>query len=117
MADISGLVQVAFGVLGGAIGGALVSGLVTRFMVKPYKAHTTERLALLSSDLERERDERRALRDRVDTQEKTRFDLLHEQRAQVMRETFSALCDLEDALDDFSRSSSGFVGGPGPMEY
>lgn len=117
MVDMSGLVQVASGVIGGAVGGALVTGLIARFIVKPYEAQTTEKLTLLGSNLENERDERRALRDRVDTQEKTRFDLLHEQRAQVMRETFSALCDLEDALDDFSRSYGGFVGGPGPMEY
>jgi hypothetical protein len=99
--------------LAGAIGGAIA----TRFVLKPYEVATTERLTRLQSDLSAESDERKGLRDRLDFQERKRFDILHEQRAQAMRDTYAALCDLEDARDAFQRSFGGFVGGPGPGDY
>ncbi len=99
-----------------AVVGALAGALATRFISKPYESRTAESLTRLQSDLEAERDERQALRDRLDIQEKKRFDVLHEQRAQVMRETYSALCDLSDAFEAFSRSFKGFIGGPGPLD-
>jgi hypothetical protein len=84
---------------------AAIAGVVSaRFVTKPYEARTEQDLARLRSDLEAERDERRALRGRLDFQEEKRFDLLHVERAKVMRETYSALCELEDAEEQFAES-------------
>jgi hypothetical protein len=99
------------------VSGAIAGGLVTRFIVEPYKSGTQERLAHVESDLAVERDERKALRERVDARDARRFDLLHEWRAKAMLETYARLCELEDAYEAFSRSFGGFVGGPTPKKF
>jgi hypothetical protein len=101
----------------GALAGAIAGPIATRLFLKPYEVATTTALAKVQSDLTVERDERTALRDRIDAQENKRFDVLHEQRSRVMAETYSALCDLDDAHDEFSRSFGGYVGGPGPADF
>ena len=116
MGDLAGLWHL-FDAVVAVIAGAIAGGLATRFLVEPYKARTQQRLAHVESDLSIERAERQALLDRVQAQEAKRFDVLHEWRAKAMSETYAALCDLEDAVDDFSRSFAGFVGGPTPINF
>lgn len=75
------------------------------------------RFARLENDLKTERADRQALLDRVQAQEAKRFDLLHEWRAKAMMDSYAALCNLEDAHEDFSKSFGGFEGGPTPLNY
>jgi hypothetical protein len=95
---------------------AVAAVLLLRFIQKPYEALISENLARLQAELASERDERTALRNRIDHQDEKRFDLLHEHRAGAMRETYSALCDLEDAFDHFAHSFMGLAGAPGPAD-
>lgn len=92
------------------IAGALAGGLTTRFLVEPYKAQTQERLAHVESNLTTEREERQALRDRVQSQEATKFDLLHEWRAKAMLETYAALsATLKMRMTPFLAPSPGLL--------
>src|ERR1700723_2133554 len=100
-----------------AILGTLAGGFATRYMVKPYEVRSDENLAKVQAEIANDRDERNALRHRLDTQDLKRFDWLHQERASVMQATYAALCDLEDARDAFAGSFMGFVGDPGPAKY
>jgi len=98
------------------IAGAIAGAWASRVISKPYEARMSKSLARLQDELASERDERKSLRDRFDSQDLQRFQLLLEKRAQVMSETYAALCDLEEAYSEFNRSFMGFVGGPGPKD-
>ena len=72
-----------------AIVSVIGTSLMARFLTKPYEANMAAHLTHLESELQDEREERKALRSRIDIQEQTRFTALRTMRAEAISLTAS----------------------------